>query len=150
MPQSPRLSALALTVALAATVLTTLAVLSLYAWRFGKATDKPLPVSVESGMFAVPTVDGKLAVLTPAIRLRNLSDSPIPNLSISINSEFLLYRDSPLGASAELVLPLEVFKTKASHPFRPQSMTVRKISVYGQLPSRARGVIDYEPRLSSQ
>jgi hypothetical protein len=145
MPQPPRLSAFALTLALAATIVSTLGILGIYAWKFGRAREKSLPVTVEIGQFPVPTLDGGVAVLAPAIRLRNQSDAPIPNLAITVNKDFHLYRDSPMPEQGELVLPLEIFKTKSNQTFRPQSMEVRKITVYGQLPSHARGVIDYIP-----
>ncbi len=143
MSAPPKLPAKYLTAGLLAVVVGTLGILTVYFIRAGKAADQPLPIEISSGDFAVPVPGGQAAVLAEALKLKNLSDKPIPRLAVVVNREFYLYRESPLGAGEELVLPLEIFKTKANHPYRPDAMDVWKVTVYGQLPSRARGVAEF-------
>ena len=77
--------------------------------------------------------------------VRNLADHPIPRLSIDINGQYLLFRDSPLNVAEELVLPQQVFTDKrSSYRFDPSQYDVEDIVVTGQLPSGARGVTKFE------
>lgn len=104
-----------------------------------------LPVEVTLDRRLVETVGGQGAIVTEVVVVRNLADHPIPRLSIDINGQYLLFRDSPLNVAEELVLPQQVFTDKrSSYRFDPSQYDVEDIVVTGQLPSGARGVTKFE------
>lgn len=104
-----------------------------------------LPVDVTLDRRMVETVGGQGAIATEVVVIRNLADHPIPRLSIDINGQYLLFRDSPLNVAEELVLPQRVFTDKrSSYRFDPSQYDVEEVVVTGQLPSGARGVTKFE------
>jgi len=101
-----------------------------------------LPVEVSLDYRMVESMGGQGPVATEVVVVRNLESFEIPRLSIEINGQYLLFRDSPLAALEELVLPQQVFTDKrSSQRFNPRKYEVEDIVVTGQLPSGSRGVI---------
>lgn len=144
MSRAPQLTGRGLMVLLLLAVALTLAVLAGVALRYGRSHDAPLPVEVELGRRPIPAGDGSGALLTDVVILRNLADYPIPNLTISINGQYYLYRHSPLAAGQELVVPQQVFATKSNQRFVPGRWPITKITVTGRLPGGTRGVTEVE------
>lgn len=118
--------------------------LSVYA-LFPESVDGPsLPVAVHLDRQPVETANGTGAVVTEVVVISNLSDHDIPKLTLDINGQYLLFRDSPLGRGETLVLPQRVFTDKrSSQRFNPSKYAVEDVLVTGQLPSGARGVTKF-------
>lgn len=139
---TPRLGGWGLTLALLATCLVPLTGLSLYAIFFGRAADRPLPVRILVDRVPIETVDGRAAVLTDVIRIENLADHVIPNVTADLNGQYFLYRDSPLAPGETITIPQNVFATKSNQRFTPGRYPIEVIHVTGRLPSGARGVAE--------
>lgn len=134
------LSPRALTILLLLTCLVPLIALSGYAALFGKARDAPLEVEVVIGKEPVEMLGGQAAVLTDAIVIRNLTDDELPNLTIDLNGQYFLHRQSALGPRERLVFPQQIFATKSNQRWVPGRYPITKISVTAKLPSGRRGV----------
>lgn len=105
----------------------------------------PLPVEVQLDQQPVETSGQLGAILTEVVVIRNLADHPISRLSLSINGQYLLFRDPPLAIGEKLVLPQRVFTDKrSSQRFNPTKYAVEDVLVTGQLPSGARGVTKFD------
>jgi hypothetical protein len=137
-----RLSRLGLVLSL----LTMVAVgLSVYAIFPDSVGGPSLPVEVRLDHQPVETANGTGAVVTEVVVISNLADHEIPRLSLDINGQYLLFRDSPLAGGETLVLPQRVFTDKrSSQRFNPSKYDVEDVTVTGQLPSGARGVTRFE------
>lgn len=104
-----------------------------------------LPVEARVDRLPVETRGGGGAVVTDVVVITSKSDDAIPRLSIEINGQYLLFRDSPLEAREELVLPLRVFTDKrSSQRYNAEKYPPKEIVVTGQLPSGARGLTQVE------
>lgn len=122
-----------------------LAGLGVYALFPASVGGPPLPVEVELDKQPMVTKDNHSVVVTEIVRVKNLTSHEIPKLSIEINGQYLLFRDSPLAAEEVLELPQRVFTDKrSSQRFNPSKYRVEEIVVTGQLPSLARGVSCFE------
>ena len=139
---APQLSGTGLTLSLIAVCLFPLVGLSLYATLYGRAASKPLPVSVSLGQDIVESPSGEGGVLTEVVVIENLSEHHIPNLTVDLNGQYFLYRDSPLGKGETLTLPQAIFMTKANQRFVPGRYPITEVTVTGRLPSNARGVTE--------
>ena len=105
----------------------------------------PLPVETVLDRAAVETVGGQGAVVTEIVRVSNQTDHEIKKLTIEINGQYYLFRDSPLLPRENLVVPLRVFTDKrSSQRFDPARHQVDEIIVAGQLPNGARGISKFE------
>jgi hypothetical protein len=119
--------------------------LSVYALFPDSVGGPRLPVEVRLDQQPVETANGQGEVLTEVVVIKNLTDHAIPRLSLDINGQYLLFRDSPLAQREVLVLPQRVFTDKrSSQRFNPSKYAVREVVVTGQLPSGARGVTSFE------
>ena len=123
-----------------AAVIPTLAAVVASAYSFGRPSDDPLPVTVTLEKRSVPVPDGSGALLTDVVVVHNDSDEPIPNLDISINKQYFLYRNSALDPGEEFVVPQAIFSTKSNQRYNPQRYPPTKVIVTGKLPSGGRGV----------
>jgi len=135
-----KLSPKLLTILLVATCLVPLITLSGYALFFGKAKDAALDVEVVVAQEAVEAIGGQGAMLTDVIVIRNLTDYELPNLTINLNGQYFLYRDSPVLPAERLVFPQSIFSTKSNQRWVPGRYPLTKISVTARLPSGRRGV----------
>ncbi|QDT11874.1 hypothetical protein [Stieleria marina] len=119
--------------------------LSVYA-LFPESINGPsLPVSVTLDRDVVATKTGEGATLTDVVVIKNLADVAIPRLSIEVNGQYLLHRESPLPADEPLILPLRVFTDKrSSQRYNPVKYPPIEVMVTGQLPSGARGISHFD------
>jgi hypothetical protein len=137
-----RLSRLGLVLSLSAMVVAGLSVYALFPESVGGPS---LPVEVRLDSQPVETANGSGAVVTEVVVVTNLTEFEIPRLSLDINGQYLLFRDSPLGKGQTLVLPQRVFTDKrSSQRFNPSKYDIEDVTVSGQLPSGARGVTKIE------
>ena len=137
-----QLSRRGLVLSLVAMVATGLSVYALFPESVGGS---PLPVEVRLDRQPVETPGGSGAVVTEVVVVDNLSDHDIPRLSVEINGQYLLIRQSPLAKRQSVVLPQRVFTDKrSSQRFDPSRYDVDEVTVSGQLPSRARGMSRFE------
>lgn len=141
-----RLSSRALSVLLLLTCLIPLVALSGYAALFGKARDAPLEVEVSVVKEPVEVVGGQAAILTDAIVIQNLTDYELPNLTIDLNGQYFLHRQSALAPRERLVFPQQIFATKSNQRWVPGRYPITKISVTAKLPSGRRGVKIVRPQ----
>jgi hypothetical protein len=129
-----------LTMLLIATCLAPLITLSGYAMFFGKASDAPLDVNVVVAKEPVEALGGQGAILTDVIAIENLTDYELPNLTMNLNGQYFLYRDSPVLPGERLVFPQSIFATKSNQRWVPGRYALTKISVTAKLPTGKRGV----------
>ncbi len=141
---TPRLSARGLLLLLLGVCLVPLASLSLYAIWFGRAAEHSLPVAVQLERRLVTTRDGGGAVLADVVVIENLVDIQIPNITVDLNGQYFLYQDAPLEPHGVLVVPQQIFATKANQRFVPGRYPIENVTVTGRLPSGARGVTEIE------
>ena len=119
--------------------------LSVYAMFPASVGGPSLPVNVELDVQAVAVETGGGAVMTEGLVIKNLKDHPIGRLSIEINGQYLLFRESPLQGLETLVLPQRIFTDKRSSArLDPIKYPVQEVVVTGQLPSGARGLSQFE------
>ncbi|MGV3482967.1 MAG: hypothetical protein ACO1RT_00970 [Planctomycetaceae bacterium] len=141
---APRLSGRAFTFLLVAACLVPLMGLSVYATFFGRASDAVLPVEVGVGKEPVEAAGGQGAVLTDILWLESHSATDLTNVTLDINGQYYLYRQSPLRAGERLVLPQQIFSTKSSQRWVPGRYPITEITVTAKLPSGRRGVKTFE------
>ncbi len=139
---TPVLSGKGLTAALLLACILPLLGLTLYAIVVDLPYDRQLPVIVEIGKRPVPVPGGGAAIVADVVILKNQADYEIPRLTIDLNGQYFLHRDKPLGAGEELVLPQQIFSTKSNQRWVPGAYPLTSINVTGQLPSKARGVLE--------
>jgi hypothetical protein len=132
-----RLSPRVLTLLLLMTCLVPLVALSGYAAMFGKASDTALDVDVT---VAREAVGGQGAILTEVIVIHNRTAHELPNLTVDINGQYFLYRQSPILPGERLVLPQQIFSTKSNQRWVPGRYAITEINVTAKLPSGRRGV----------
>jgi len=137
-----RLSSLGLMLALAATCLVPLCGLTVYATFFGRAADRKLPVLVELANRPIDRASGRGAVLDHVVVVTNTADFDIPNVTVDLNGQYFLYRDSPLMAGQSIVIRQSIFATKANQMFVPGRYPITDVTVTGKLPSGGRGVTE--------
>jgi hypothetical protein len=135
-----RLSPRVLTLLLLMTCLVPLVALSGYAAMFGKASDTALDVDVTVAREPVEAVGGQGAILTEVIVIHNRTAHELPNLTVDINGQYFLYRQSPILPGERLVLPQQIFSTKSNQRWVPGRYAITEINVTAKLPSGRRGV----------
>jgi hypothetical protein len=143
---APKLTGRAFTLLLLSTCFVPLIGLTVYATFFGRASDADLPVDVGVGVEPIETVGGQGAILTEVIWLKNNFDRDLPNLTIDLNGQYYLYRQSPLKPGERLVLPQQIFSTKSNQRWVPGRYPITEINVTAKLPSGRRAVktIEYQ------
>lgn len=144
MPQPPILSSRGLTLLFVAAFVLPLTALTVYAVLFGRASDRPLPVNATIDRRPVTTLGGEGAVMHEVVVLRSEADFDIPRLTVDLNGQYFLHRQSPLKAGEELILPQQIFATKSNQRFVPGRYPITEINVTGRLPSGARGVAEFQ------
>jgi hypothetical protein len=142
---APRLSGRAFTLLLLMTCFLPLIGLSVYATFFGRASDAELPVEVGIGKEPIDTIGGQGAILTDVLWLESHFDKDLTNVTIDLNGQYFLYRQSPLKAWDRLVLPQQIFSTKSNQRWVPGRYPITEINVTAKLPSGRRGVKTLRP-----
>ena len=141
---SPQLSGRGLLLLLLLVSLLPLISLSVYAIFFGRAADRDLPVAVTLDRQPVTALGDRGTVLTDVVVIENLAGHEIPNLTVNLNGQYFLYQNSPLAVEETLVVPQQIFKTKANQVFVPGRYPIDEVTVTGRLPSGARGVAEVQ------
>lgn len=100
-------------------------------------------VLVETRPWIPPNQPDATPRLLPSIIVTNKTGEVWENVSVSINKAFVHYHFQPLDPGETLVAPLERFVTKGGNVnFRPSTQEVRRITVFAQLPSNERAVLN--------
>jgi hypothetical protein len=111
-------------------------------WLAVPSTPEPhLPVEVTLEPVAWPP-EGDDVKLMPGVRLHNPTNENWTNLSIGINKQFYFYSPDPLPAGGDFRVPLAFFKTSGNQPYRPTIVPMRLMTVYAQMPSGKRAILD--------
>ncbi len=118
--------------------------LSGYAMFFGKAHDVLLDIEVMVAQEPVETAGGRGAVIADVVVLRNTLLHELPNLTLDINGQYFLYRDSPVQPGERLVFPQAIFATKSNQRWVPGRYPIKELTVTAKLPSGKRGVLVVE------
>lgn len=140
----PKLSGKGLTAALLLACFLPLSGLSIYAIIAGGAFDKPLPVEVEVTKLPLPVYGGGASLMDDVLIIKNLTDHEIPKLTMDINGQYFLHQDKPLLPKEELVVRQAAFATKSNQFWVPGRYPITEVNVTGQLPSKARGVLELQ------
>ena len=135
-----RLSPRMLTILLVSSCLVPLIGLSVYAMFFGRASDAPLHVDVRVGKEPVEAFGSQGAILTEVVVIENLTGHELPNLTVDLNGQYFLHRQSPVAIDERLVLPQQIFATKSNQRWVPGAYPLKEITVTAKLPSGRRGV----------
>ncbi len=135
-----RLSPRMLTILLVSSCLIPLIGLSVYAAFFGRASDAPLDVEVFVGKEPVEAFGSQGAILTEVVAIKNVTGHELPNLTVDLNGQYFLHRQSPVAADERLVLPQQIFATKSNQRWVPGAYPLKEITVTAKLPSGRRGV----------
>lgn len=100
-------------------------------------------VLVETRPWTPPNQPDANPRLLPSIIVTNRTGEVWENVSVSINKAFVHYHFQPLAPGEAIVAPLERFVTKGGNVnFRPSTQEVRRITVFAQLPSNERAVLN--------
>ena len=129
-----------LTFLLVSSCLVPLIGLSVYAAFFGRPSDAPLDVKVTVGHEPVEAFGSQGAVLTEVVTIENLTGHELPNLTVDLNGQYFLHRQSPVAVGERLVLPQQIFATKSNQRWVPGTYPLTEINVTAKLPSGRRGV----------
>jgi hypothetical protein len=78
----------------------------------------------------------------PAVHLHNPTDQLWRNIEMSISGQFYFYCPEPIAAHGDFRVPLAFFKTSGNQAFRPAGQSIKKLTVYAQIPSGRRAILD--------
>lgn len=137
---APRLSGRGFTLLLILTCLLPLIGLSVYTALFSRAHDTPLAIEIGTSKEPVEAAGGQGAIMTDVIWIESHFDSDLSNVTIDLNGQYFLYRQSPLLAGERLTLPQQIFSTKSSQRWIPGRYPISEINVTAKLPSGRRAV----------
>ena len=142
-PGMPRtLSSKQLTVALIlVTLLPFLLVVFLYS-SMPDYRDPVLEVDVSVGPRAWPSESDENARIVPCVILRNPTEEPWNNLNMSINHQFHFFDPETVEPGEEIFVPLKFFHTKGNAYFPPESQELQELTIYAQIPSGARAIVE--------
>ncbi|MCA9134477.1 MAG: hypothetical protein KDA45_15010, partial [Planctomycetales bacterium] len=66
-------------------------------------------------------------------------------VNMSINEQFHFYHPDTLAAGEEIFVPLKFFHTKGNSFFPPESQQVKLLTIYAQIPSGRRAILEVKP-----
>ncbi len=141
---APRtLSAKQLTVLMLALVLIPIGCGVLLYFNSPAVGEPPLPAEVKLSTMWIETEEDSRR-LVPCIIVRNKSDSTVSKLSVGLNEQFYSTGNMSLEPDAEVSIPLESFIARnGSVRFPVGNRTIRKITLFAQLGSGARGISEF-------
>jgi hypothetical protein len=114
-------------------------------WYSLPADKEPvLTAEVKVGPAAWPAEGTAFARTMPCVLLRNPTDEIWENVSIAINKQFFYYHPDPIPGGQDITIPLEHFRTKGNQNFPPDLQVVDRLTVFAQLPSGARAILDVD------
>lgn len=119
--------------------------LAVLMWYSTPTSAEPtLDAEVKVGPAAWPD-DGSAAARTvPCVELHNPTGDNWENISLSINEQFYFYSAEPLPGGQQLRVPLVHFHTKGNQIFTPDKHEIRHITVFAQIPSGARAILEVD------
>ncbi len=106
--------------------------------------DPVLQVDVQVGPRAWPSDDAPDARVVPCVILRNPTAEPWNNLNMSINEQFHFFHPEVVQAGEEIFVPVKFFHTKGNAFFPPESQELKLLTIYAQIPSGARAIVEIE------
>ncbi len=133
----------------AALILVTLFPFGVVVWLYSSQPDfddPVLEVDVRVGPWAWPNPDAENARTVPCVLLKNPTSDPWNNLNLSINEQFHFFHPETVGAGEEVQIPLKFFHTKGNAYFPPESQPLKLLTIYAQIPSGARAIVEVEGR----
>ena len=107
--------------------------------------DPILAANVKIEPRAWPNAAATDARLVPCVVLRNPTVEDWGNVNMSINEQFHFYHPETLAAGEEIFVPLKFFHTKGNSFFPPESQQVKLLTIYAQIPSGRRAILEVEP-----
>ena len=122
--------------------------LTLVGWMAFGLQVKPEPVldaTLSTGVMSFsPDNTPQRTRIVPALVIVNNSPDTWGNVSASLNDQFFYYHRAKLMAGEELKIPLEFFATKGNSVFQASSNKLKKVTLFAQIPTGARGVKEQE------
>ena len=113
---------------------------------FPVGKDPVLDASMSVIAKAWPNPDAPNARLVPGVLLKNTSDGSWDNINMSINDQFHYAHVGQLAGGKDMFVPLKFFRTKGNQDFPPDYQPFRLLTVYAQIPSKARAIVEVEGR----
>lgn len=104
--------------------------------------DPVLQVEANVGPRAWPNEFSPDARVVPSLVLRNPTDQDWENVNLSINEQFHFLHPETLRAGEEIFIPLKFFHTKGNQFFPPESQELKLLTVYAQIPTGARAIVE--------
>lgn len=104
--------------------------------------DPVLQADVQVAPRAWPRADAPEARLVPCVILRNPTEDPWENVNMSINEQFHFFHPETLAAGEEIFVPLKFFHTKGNAFFPPESQTLKLLTIYAQIPTGRRAILE--------
>ncbi len=106
--------------------------------------DPVLQADVQVGPRAWPNAEAADARLVPCVILRNPTEEPWGNVNMSINEQFHFFHPDVIQSGEEIFVPLKFFHTKGNAFFPPESQELKLLTVYAQIPSGRRAILEVE------
>ncbi|MCA9132136.1 MAG: hypothetical protein KDA45_03245 [Planctomycetales bacterium] len=106
--------------------------------------DPTLQAEVSVGPRTWPNTESLEARLVPSLVLRNPTAEEWNNVNLSINEQYHFFHPQPVPAGAEIFVPLKFFHTKGNQYYHPESQELRLVTIYAQIPSGARAIVEVE------
>lgn len=118
-------------------------VLAATVWLAVPSAPEPrLEAEVRLEPVAWPRDQGADVRLMPGVRIHNPTDQRWMRLSMGINNQFYFYSPDPLDAGADFSVPLSFFRTSGNQAYRPSAIPIKKLTVYAQLPTGRRAILE--------
>lgn len=106
--------------------------------------DPLLQVQAHVGPRAWPADGDPEARVVPSLIVKNPTAEPWRNLNLSINHQFHYQHPDVLRAGEEIFIPLKFFHTKGNQYYPPESQPLKELTIYAQIPSGARAIVEIE------
>lgn len=109
-----------------------------------RGSDPELQALVSIAPRAWPSESAANARLVPSVVVENPTQQTWTNVNMSINEQFHFYHPDPIEPGEEIVVPLKFFHTKGNQYYPPESQPLKLLTVYAQIPSGARAILEVE------
>jgi hypothetical protein len=104
--------------------------------------DPVLQVEASIGPRAWPDERSPDARIVPSLILKNPTSDAWRYVNLSINEQFHFTHPDELKPGEEIFIPLKFFHTKGNQFFPPESQELKLLTVYAQIPSGARAIVE--------
>ena len=107
-------------------------------------------VSINFTNWAPPGKDLSQARLMACVIIENKTDEVWNHVTVALDKQFYYNHHLKLGPGERLACPLETFITKGGNiTFRPSTQSVKRVTVFAQVPSGERAVIEVDAPYSA-